>query len=85
MYNESSISADTAKTLSEYMAGTFSDYEIIFSDDGSKDGSADIVNGLELPCVRVVGYENNSALVLCHAEAEISHVNNIQFKQIVLF
>ena len=59
MYNESSIIADTAKTLSEYMAGTFSDYEIIFSDDGSKDGSADIVNGLELPCVRVVGYENN--------------------------
>ena len=59
MYNESSIIADTAKALSEYMSGTFDDYEIIFSDDGSRDGSADIVKGLALPNVRVVGYEGN--------------------------
>ena len=59
MYNESSIIADTAKTLSEYMSCTFDDYEIIFSDDGSRDGSADIVKGLALPNVRVVGYESN--------------------------
>ncbi len=59
MYNESSIISDTAKTLSEYMSRTFDDYEIIFSDDGSRDGSADIVKGLALPNVRVVGYENN--------------------------
>lgn len=59
MYNESSIIADTAKTLSEYMQKNFESYEILFSDDGSKDGSADIVRALELPCVRVVGYEQN--------------------------
>lgn len=59
MYNESSIIADTAKTLSEYMQNNFDSYEILFSDDGSKDGSADIVRELELPCVRVVGYEQN--------------------------
>ena len=59
MYNESSIIADTAKTLSEYMSCTFDDYEIIFSDDGSRDGSADIVKNLALPNVRVVGYESN--------------------------
>ena len=59
MYNESSIIADTAKTLSAYMEKTFDDYEIIFSDDGSKDGSADIVKSLDLPNVRVVGYESN--------------------------
>ena len=59
MYNESSIIADTAKTLSEYMQKNFDSYEILFSDDGSKDGSADIVRALELPCVRVVGYEQN--------------------------
>lgn len=59
MYNESSIIADTAKTVSEYMANTFENYEIIFSDDGSKDGSAKIVKDLELPNVRVVGYEQN--------------------------
>ena len=59
MYNESSIIAQTAKTLHEYMSATFDDYEIIFSDDGSKDNSAEIVRKLDLPCVRVVGYETN--------------------------
>ena len=59
MYNESKIIADTAKTLAAYMADNFDDYEIIFSDDGSTDGSADIVKSLELPCVRVIGYPDN--------------------------
>jgi len=59
MYNESGIIADTARSLSEYMSSHFDDYEILFSDDGSKDGSADIVRELELPAVRVVGYSQN--------------------------
>ena len=59
MYNESSVIADTARTLSEYMQKNFEDYEILFSDDGSKDGSGAIVKELALPCVRVVGYEQN--------------------------
>ena len=59
MYNESSIIEETAKTLSEYMSENFEDYEIIFSDDGSVDGSSDLVRQLSLPCVRVVGYEKN--------------------------
>lgn len=59
MYNESKIIADTARTLSEYMSENFSDYEIIFSDDGSTDGSRTVVDALALPCVRTVGYEQN--------------------------
>ena len=59
MYNESSIIKDTAKTLHEYMSANFEDYEIIFSDDGSKDGCGDMVREMNLPCVRVVGYEQN--------------------------
>ena len=59
MYNESSIIAETAATLSAYMGQHFEDYEILFSDDGSTDGSADIVKALELPHVRVVGYPDN--------------------------
>ena len=60
MYNESSIIADTAMKLHTYMSEQFgNDFEIIFSDDGSKDRSAEIVNELNLPNVRVVGYENN--------------------------
>lgn len=59
MYNESERIADTARELSAYMSANFKDYEIIFSDDGSTDGSADIVRSLGLPCVRVTGYSHN--------------------------
>ena len=59
MYNESSIIKDTAKTLSDYMQANFEDYEIIFSNDGSKDGCDKMVEELGLPCVKVVGYEQN--------------------------
>ncbi len=59
MYNESSIIKETAQTLHEYMSANFDDYEIIFSDDGSKDGCGDMVREMNLPCVRVVGYEQN--------------------------
>jgi len=59
MYNESSIIKETAATLHEYMSANFEDYEIIFSDDGSKDGCGDMVREMGLPCVRVVGYEQN--------------------------
>ena len=60
MYNEGAIIADTARTLWQYMTEHFeNDFEIIFSDDGSKDNSSEIVRSLNLPGVKVVGYENN--------------------------
>lgn len=59
MYNESSIIADTANTLHTYMSSTFANYEILFSNDGSKDGCDKIVEDMNLPNVRVVGYPVN--------------------------
>ncbi len=59
MYNENSIIADTARTLSAYMEKNFDDYEIIFSNDGSRDGCEKTVESLHLPHVRVVGYPDN--------------------------
>ena len=59
MYNEKSIIADTAKTLSDYMSEHFDDYEILFSNDGSKDGCDEIVRKMNLPHVRVTGYPVN--------------------------
>ncbi len=59
MYNEISIIKETAQTLSDYMSANFEDYEIIFSNDGSKDGCDKAVEEMELPRVRVVGYEQN--------------------------
>lgn len=75
MYNEKEIIAGTARILRKYMSEHFSegDWEVVFSDDGSRDGSADIVRGLGLPGIRVIGYENNrgkgSAVRLAMLEA----------------
>lgn len=54
MYNESAVIADTARTLSAYMTSEFDDYEILFCDDGSIDDSAEIVEAMELPNVKVL-------------------------------
>lgn len=59
MYNELSIIEDTARAVSEYMEKTFEDYEVIFSNDGSKDGCDKAVEALNLPNVKVIGYEQN--------------------------
>ena len=59
MYNESSIIEATARELSDYMSKNFDSYEILFSNDGSKDDCAEKCEALDLPNVRVVGYENN--------------------------
>lgn len=59
MYNESGIIKDTAKELDEYMRSHFEKYEILFSDDGSRDDCGAMVEELKLPCVRVTGYKEN--------------------------
>jgi dolichyl-phosphate beta-glucosyltransferase len=60
MYNESAIIADTARALYKYMSENYgTDFEIIFANDGSRDNCAQIVEELSLPCVRVVGYDEN--------------------------
>ena len=59
MYNEKAIIEGTAKTLSTYMSEHFTDYEILFCDDGSRDGCGDLVKNLNLPNVRVIQYEQN--------------------------
>lgn len=64
MYNEASIIADTVRTLTAALekyreSGAYGSWELIVSDDGSTDGSADIVRSLGLDGVRVCGYEHN--------------------------
>ena len=59
MYNESKIIEATARELSEYMSKNFDSYEILFSNDGSKDDCAEKCAALNLPNVRVVGYDVN--------------------------
>lgn len=59
MYNEASIIADTARTLSDYMSENFDDYEIIFSNDGSRDNCGDIVRRMSLPHVKVIENKEN--------------------------
>ena len=59
MYNESRVIAKTARELSAYMEANYEDYEILFCSDGSTDGCDSVVKELNLPKVRVLGYEKN--------------------------
>lgn len=59
MYNENRIIEKTARELSAYMETHFDDYEILFCNDGSTDGCDETVRALNLPHVRVIGYEKN--------------------------
>lgn len=60
MYNESGIAADAVRIYTEALDAIVpEDYEIVFCDDGSKDGCADIVRGIGHSRVRVVGYSEN--------------------------
>ena len=78
MYNESSIIANTAIELHKYMTEHFGeDFEIIFADDGSRDGSADIVNNLSLGKVKVVGYEKNQGKGCAVRHAVLSSVGDV--------
>ncbi len=78
MYNESSIIENTARVLFDYMSKHFGeDFEIVFSDDGSSDGSADIVKALSLPRVRVVGYEKNQGKGCAVRHGVLSTVGDI--------
>lgn len=59
MYNESSIIDATLKTVSEYMKNTFSDYEVLFCDDGSTDNCRAAVEAFGDTNIKAVGYEKN--------------------------
>lgn len=61
MYNESSIVNDALKTYSTYMEKTFEDWELIFVDDGSKDGCGDVIKEASKKDerIRLEGYEVN--------------------------
>ena len=61
MYNEEKIIKDTAKELHEYMKENFpeGEFEVLFSNDGSRDNCADAVRSLDLPGIKVTGYDKN--------------------------
>lgn len=61
MYNEEKIIRDTAKQVYEYMTERFGEgeFEVLFSNDGSLDKCAEAVSDLELPGIKVTGYEQN--------------------------
>ena len=61
MYNESSIIDGAIKTFSEYLKSKYEDWELIFVDDGSKDGCGDPVKAEKKkePRIRLEGYSDN--------------------------
>lgn len=61
VYNEALIAADTARALADYLDGFFpgGEYELIFSDDGSTDDTAKILQQIAHPHLRLVGHKPN--------------------------
>ena len=61
MYNESSIIDSSVRQFNNYLSEHFEDYELIFSNDGSKDNCGEVVAAYSEkdPRVKLVGYENN--------------------------
>ncbi|MBE6576807.1 MAG: glycosyltransferase [Ruminococcaceae bacterium] len=59
MYNENAVIEQTANRLSSYMSECFDEYEIIFFDDGSTDGSRRTVENMSLANVKVMGSTRN--------------------------
>ena len=78
MYNENRIIATTAKTLSDYMQKSFSDYEILFCDDGSTDGCGETVSNLQLPNVRVLTFQVNRGKGFAVREAMLAAAGDIR-------
>src|SRR3954447_14906036 len=54
-YNEA---VGIARCVSSLAASDYPDFEIVVVDDGSEDATAEIVNSLELDCVRVISQPN---------------------------
>lgn len=61
MYNESSIIDSSVRQFNDYLSSNFDDYELIFSNDGSKDGCGQTVAAYSEkdPRIKLVGYEKN--------------------------
>ena len=79
MYNESEIIAGTATVLSKYMTELhFTDYEIIFCDDGSTDNSSKILSELALPNIKVIGYADNRGKGCAVRHAMLSATGDIR-------
>lgn len=58
-YNEAIIIENTIKTALTFLESSFSDYELIISDDGSTDKTEQLAKSINNPRLRVVGHKPN--------------------------
>ena len=59
MYNESANALGCFERLSKYLENNFENYEVIFVNDGSRDGTEKIIEPLCSEKIKLVSYEQN--------------------------
>ena len=59
VYNEEKIIRNTIQSVKNYMQNNFTDYEVIFVNDGSKDNTLKIMSEFADDKIKIISYEKN--------------------------
>lgn len=76
-YNEASIIINTIETALTFLERSFSEYELIISEDGSTDETDNTVQRIDNPHLRIIGHKPNKGKGFAVREGILASEGNI--------